>query len=114
MRNTDALHPVVQEAIDNYAKYYAEQHKLGLSIRDDMRYVAQVATRWANADVNDKIVSVTRGFDPLGNGINRPWVQVFFGHDEWKYRDDFANSTAPLARKLSSPSALEEKEDERS
>lgn len=43
----DELHPVVHEAIDGYAKYYAAHHKLGLSIRDDMRYVAQVATRWA-------------------------------------------------------------------
>ncbi len=42
------LHPVVQECIDNYAKYYAEHHKLGLSIRSDMRYVAEVATRWAH------------------------------------------------------------------
>lgn len=45
----DGLHPVVHEAIDNYAKYYTEHHKLGLSIRDDMRYVAQVATRWATS-----------------------------------------------------------------
>ena len=44
---TTELHPVVQEAIDSYAKYYAEHHKLGLSVRDDMRYIAEVATRWS-------------------------------------------------------------------
>lgn len=50
--NTE-LHPVVQECIDNYAKYYAEHHKLGMSIRDDMRYVAEVATRWAHESSED-------------------------------------------------------------
>ena len=42
------LHPVVQECIDNYGKYYAEQHKLGMSVRSDMIYVAQLAIRWAD------------------------------------------------------------------
>ena len=42
------LHPVVQECIDNYGKYYAEQHKLGMSVRSDMIYVAQLALRWAD------------------------------------------------------------------
>lgn len=40
------LPPVVQEAIDAHAKYYAEHHKLGMSIRDDMSYIARVAMRW--------------------------------------------------------------------
>ena len=47
------LHPVVQECIDNYGKYYAEQHKLGMSVRSDMIYVAQLALRWADKAAAD-------------------------------------------------------------
>ena len=47
------LHPVVQECIDNYGKYYAEQHKLGMSVRSDMIYVAQLALRWADSGGQD-------------------------------------------------------------
>lgn len=43
-----SLHPVIQECIDNYGKYYADQHKLGMSVRSDMIYVAQIALRWAD------------------------------------------------------------------
>jgi hypothetical protein len=41
----DPLPPEVQECIDAYGRYYAEQHKLGMSVRDDMKYVASVAIR---------------------------------------------------------------------
>lgn len=41
----DPLPPEVQECIDSYGRYYAEQHKLGMSVRDDMKYVASVAIR---------------------------------------------------------------------
>lgn len=87
-----SLHPVVQEAIDSYAKYYAEHHKLGMSIRSDMRYVAEVATR--RATPTDKITSVHRGFDYLGNNINEPHVIVRFAHDDWDGRDAFAKALA--------------------
>ncbi|HEX6992413.1 MAG TPA: hypothetical protein VF151_11025 [Gemmatimonadales bacterium] len=45
--NLEPLPSVVQEAIDSYARYYAEHHKLGMSVRDDMRYIASLAIRWA-------------------------------------------------------------------
>ena len=48
VESAPSLHPVVQECIDNYGKYYAEQHKLGMSVRSDMIYVAQLAIRWAD------------------------------------------------------------------
>lgn len=41
------INPVVQEAIDNFGRYYAEYHKLGMSIRSDMQYIARLASRWA-------------------------------------------------------------------
>lgn len=41
------INPVVQEAIDNFGRYYAERHKLGMSIRSDMQYIARLASRWA-------------------------------------------------------------------
>jgi len=41
----DPLPPVVMEAINQYGRYYADHHKLGMSVRDDMRYVASVAIR---------------------------------------------------------------------
>ena len=44
--NAPELPPAVQECIDAYGRYYAEHHKLGMSIRNDMKYVAEVAMRW--------------------------------------------------------------------
>ena len=44
------LPPAVQEAINAHAKYYAEHHKLGMSIRADMTYIAKVAMRWKPDD----------------------------------------------------------------
>lgn len=41
------LPPEVVECIDAYARYYAEHHKLGMSIRDDMKYIASVAIRFS-------------------------------------------------------------------
>lgn len=41
----DPLPAMVMEAIDAYGRYYAEQHKLGMSVRDDMKYIASVAIR---------------------------------------------------------------------
>jgi hypothetical protein len=46
----DPLPPEVQECIDTYGRYYAEQHKLGMSVRDDMKYVASVALRAATSE----------------------------------------------------------------
>lgn len=45
-RSQNSLPAPVQEAIDACGRYYAEHHKLGMSVRDDMRYVAEVALRW--------------------------------------------------------------------
>ena len=42
----------------------------------------------------DRITSVTRAFDYLGNNINEPWVKVCFKHDDWSGRDSFANALA--------------------
>lgn len=53
-RNLETLPDVVHEAIDSYARYYAEHHKLGLSIRDDMRYIASMAIRWATNNGYEK------------------------------------------------------------
>lgn len=47
---TKPLPGPVQEAIDAYARYYADHHCLGMSIRNDMIYVAQVAMRWSSKD----------------------------------------------------------------
>ena len=41
----DPLPPIVIEAINSYGKYYADQHNLGMSVRDDMKYIASVAIR---------------------------------------------------------------------
>lgn len=43
----ESLPGPVQEAINAHAKYYAEHHGLGMSLRDDLTYIAQVALRWA-------------------------------------------------------------------
>jgi len=45
--NLEPLPPEVHEAINAYAAYYAEHHKLGMSIRNDMQYIASVALRFA-------------------------------------------------------------------
>ena len=45
----DTLPGPVQETINAHAKYYAKHHNLGMSIRDDMTYVAKVALRWRSA-----------------------------------------------------------------
>lgn len=47
----DPLPPEVMEAINAYGRYYAEHHKLGMSIRDDMKYIASVAIRFGTAAV---------------------------------------------------------------
>lgn len=73
----DPLPPEVQECIDAYGRYYAEQHKLGMSVRDDMKYVASVAIRSVavpecgssprvGEDEDDFILRVARevGMDP--------------------------------------------------
>jgi hypothetical protein len=36
------------------------------------------------------IVRVVRSFTPMGNGVNAPYVAVFFECDDWKNRDAFA------------------------
>ena len=40
----------VQETINAHARYYAEHHKLGMSLKDDMTYIACVAMRWAELE----------------------------------------------------------------
>lgn len=53
----------VQEAINTYARYYAEHHKLGMSIRDDLIYIAHVAMRWrpeSIAVVNDGGIDIAQ------------------------------------------------------
>lgn len=45
----DPLPPEVMEAINSYGRYYAEHHKLGMSVRDDMKYIASVAIRCAQS-----------------------------------------------------------------
>ena len=37
------LHPEVEKEIDRLAKWYADHHKIGLSVRDDMRHVVEFA-----------------------------------------------------------------------
>ena len=46
--NAPELPPAVQECIDAYGRYYADHHKLGMSVRKDMQYVAEMAMRWAS------------------------------------------------------------------
>lgn len=60
------LHPAVMEAIDSYAKYYAEHHKIGLSVRNDMMYVAEVAVRWADAKGASDTVAVPVAWSCFG------------------------------------------------
>ena len=117
----DKLPGPVQEAIGALAKYYAEHHKLGMSIKDDMTYIACVALRWkhplAHYDSTcpcgkyaitpitgiDKIQSVTRAFDSIGGGTGKatPWVQVFFPVDDWQARDAFASALGAATKRNS-------------
>lgn len=47
MAQEDAEIPqIVNEAIDNYGRYYAEHHNMGMGVRDDMRYIAELMMRW--------------------------------------------------------------------
>lgn len=93
------LHPVVQECIDGYAKYYAKHHKLGLSIRDDMRYVAEVATRWAqDISVTAKDAARYRWLRDMGivAKVGQPFVAY------WEGKEPMPISGAPLDRELDS------------
>ena len=45
--NLETLPAEVHEAINTYAAYYAEHHKLGMGVRNDMQYIASVALRFA-------------------------------------------------------------------
>jgi hypothetical protein len=99
----------VQVAIDAYAKYYAEHHKLGLSIRDNMRYIAQVAMRWAPGVPQDKIAAVERAFDYLGNNQHEPWVKVSFPIGDWAARDAFANALGGEKKSAPTTSSAEPK-----
>ena len=59
----DDLPGPVQEAINAHAKYYAEHHKIGMSIRDDMTYIAKVAMRWKPSSEPVSPLAAPKGSD---------------------------------------------------
>ena len=60
------LHPAVQECIDAYGRYYTEHHRLGMNVRNDMMYVAEVATRWAAQNAGAEPATKAAGQDSAG------------------------------------------------
>lgn len=74
----------VQEAIDAYGKYYAKHHKLGMSVRDDMTYIAQMAMRWVKPNDATEIESAaddlrwySKHLGDFNGKPNKPWVEHF-------------------------------------
>ena len=98
------LHPVVQECIDNYGKYYAEQHKLGMSVRSDMIYVAQLALRWAdNAAAGHVAVSVEAlrfAKEFVADPEKRAQVKVQLAANGWPQLSDLIDEAVIVSREL--------------
>lgn len=74
----------VQEAVDSYARYYADHHKLGMSIREDMTYIAQVAMRWCvpvdAAEIEaaaDELRWYAKHLGDFHGKPNKPWTEHF-------------------------------------
>lgn len=79
-----ALPDPVQEAIDAYGKYYAKHHKLGMSVRDDMTYIAQMAMRWIKPTdateieaAADELRWYSKHLGDFNGKPNKPWAEHF-------------------------------------